>query len=162
MAKDRGDTRTLLKRAGLVASGTLASRVLGAVRDAVIAATFTLGATDVFWMAFTIPNALRVILGEGAVGAGGARITAARVTTTMAPTLGMKRRPSSHASSTGSPPAATRTNAAVRTTYCSQCAPPERRAEAHSTSGARAVNTTRRPRWTPRWSSTPGACSAAM
>ena len=68
MAKDRGDTRTLLKRAGLVASGTLASRVLGAVRDAVIAATFTLGATDVFWMAFTIPNALRVILGEGAVG----------------------------------------------------------------------------------------------
>ena len=47
----------------------------------------------------------------------------------MAPTLGMKRRPSSQASNTGSPPAATSTKAAVRTAYCSQWAPPERRAD---------------------------------
>ena len=30
---------------------------------------FALGATDAFWLAFTIPNALRVLLGEGAVSA---------------------------------------------------------------------------------------------
>jgi putative peptidoglycan lipid II flippase len=53
----------------VVAAGTLTSRVLGAVRDAVVAAVFTLKATDAFWLAFTIPNALRVLLGEGAVSA---------------------------------------------------------------------------------------------
>lgn len=66
----RGDAGTsIAKRAGLVAFGTLLSRFSGALRDAVIAATFTLAATDAFWLAFTIPNALRVILGEGAVSA---------------------------------------------------------------------------------------------
>jgi murein biosynthesis integral membrane protein MurJ len=59
----------IARRAGLVAVGTMLSRISGAVRDAVIAATFTLVATDTFWLAFTIPNALRVILGEGAVSA---------------------------------------------------------------------------------------------
>lgn len=59
----------IVRRAGLVAAGTLSSRALGAVRDAVIAATFALAATDAFWLAFTIPNALRVLLGEGAVSA---------------------------------------------------------------------------------------------
>lgn len=58
---------TIARRAGLVALGTLASRILGAVRDAVIAASFAVGATDAFFVAFTIPNALRVLLGEGAV-----------------------------------------------------------------------------------------------
>lgn len=48
-------------------AGTLASRVLGLARDAVIAASFARGATDLFWLAFTIPNSLRVLLGEGAV-----------------------------------------------------------------------------------------------
>ncbi len=37
------------------------------VRDAVIAGTFSVIATDAFWLAFTIPNALRLLLGEGAV-----------------------------------------------------------------------------------------------
>ncbi len=59
----------IVRRAGMVAAGTLSSRVLGAVRDAVIAAVFALAATDAFWLAFTIPNALRVLLGEGAVSA---------------------------------------------------------------------------------------------
>lgn len=63
-----GDERgAIARRAGVVVSGTLLSRVLGAVRDAVIAAVFPVGATDAFWVAFTIPNALRVVLGEGAV-----------------------------------------------------------------------------------------------
>ena len=55
-------------RAGLVAVGTLGSRVLGALRDSVIAHHFPIGATDAFYVAFTIPNALRGLLGEGAVG----------------------------------------------------------------------------------------------
>lgn len=59
----------IARRAGVVAAGTLFSRVLGAVRDAIVAAVFTLAATDAFWLAFTIPNALRVLLGEGAVSA---------------------------------------------------------------------------------------------
>lgn len=63
-AKER---RAITARAGIVAAGTLASRILGAVRDAVIAGFFPLAATDAFFVAFTIPNALRVMLGEGAV-----------------------------------------------------------------------------------------------
>jgi putative peptidoglycan lipid II flippase len=59
----------IVRRAGVVATGTLSSRILGAVRDAVVAAVFALAATDAFWLAFTIPNALRVLLGEGAVSA---------------------------------------------------------------------------------------------
>ena len=63
-----GATRTtIVRRAGVVAVGTLSSRILGAVRDAVIAASFAIGATDAFFVAFTVPNALRVLLGEGAV-----------------------------------------------------------------------------------------------
>jgi putative peptidoglycan lipid II flippase len=59
----------IVRRAGVVAAGTLTSRILGAARDAVVAAVFALAATDAFWLAFTIPNALRVLLGEGAVSA---------------------------------------------------------------------------------------------
>lgn len=63
------EERAITRRAGLVAAGTLASRVLGLVRDAVIAASFSRLHTDAFWYAFTIPNALRVLLGEGAISA---------------------------------------------------------------------------------------------
>jgi len=59
--------RAITARAGVVAAGTFASRLLGALRDAVIAAFFSINATDAFFVAFTIPNALRVMLGEGAV-----------------------------------------------------------------------------------------------
>jgi putative peptidoglycan lipid II flippase len=46
---------------------TLVSRVLGFVRDAVIAATFGAGlATDAFFVAFRIPNLLRRLFAEGA------------------------------------------------------------------------------------------------
>jgi putative peptidoglycan lipid II flippase len=57
----------LVARAGVVGAGTLASRVLGLVRDMVLAALFDRDATDAWWVAFTIPNALRSLLGEGAV-----------------------------------------------------------------------------------------------
>ena len=54
-------------RAGIVAAGTVLSRVLGLVRDQVIAAMFTRVATDAFFIAFTLPNVLRQVLAEGAV-----------------------------------------------------------------------------------------------
>jgi putative peptidoglycan lipid II flippase len=57
----------LLARAGVVGAGTLASRVLGLLRDMALAAVFDRDATDAWWVAFTIPNALRSLLGEGAV-----------------------------------------------------------------------------------------------
>ena len=61
--------RTITQRAGIVAAGTLGSRVLGALRDVVIAASFPIAATDAFFVAWTIPNTLRQLLGEGAVSA---------------------------------------------------------------------------------------------
>jgi len=57
----------LVARAGVVGAGTLASRVLGLLRDMALAAVFDRDATDAWWVAFTIPNALRQLLGEGAV-----------------------------------------------------------------------------------------------
>ena len=54
-------------RAGIVGLGTLASRFLGLARDMAMAAVFPIAATDAFWVAFTIPNALRQLLAEGAV-----------------------------------------------------------------------------------------------
>jgi putative peptidoglycan lipid II flippase len=57
----------IVGRAGIVGAGTLLSRVLGFARDAVIAALFTRRETDAFWVALTIPNALRQLLAEGAV-----------------------------------------------------------------------------------------------
>ncbi len=62
-----GERTAIARRAGVVAAGTLSSRILGAARDAVIAAVFAVKATDAFFVAFTIPNALRALLGEGAV-----------------------------------------------------------------------------------------------
>lgn len=56
--------------ASVVGGATLLSRVLGYIRDMVIARTFGAGtATDAFWVAFRIPNTLRELLGEGALSA---------------------------------------------------------------------------------------------
>ena len=57
----------LVARAGVVGAGTLVSRILGLLRDMALAALFDRDATDAWWVAFTIPNALRSLLGEGAV-----------------------------------------------------------------------------------------------
>ena len=67
-AQDHG-TGAVARRAGIVVGGTLASRLLGAVRDAFIAAYFAVSVTDTFIVAWTIPNALRGLLAEGAVSA---------------------------------------------------------------------------------------------
>ena len=57
----------LLKALATVSSMTLLSRVLGFVRDAVIARVFGVGLmTDAFFVAFKIPNLLRRLFAEGA------------------------------------------------------------------------------------------------
>ncbi len=59
--------RRIAGHATIVAFGTFVSRLLGLVRDQVIAAVFVRAATDAFFVAFTIPNVLRQLLAEGAV-----------------------------------------------------------------------------------------------
>src|SRR5580765_7246356 len=57
----------LLKAVAAVSSMTLVSRILGFVRDTVIARAFGAGvATDAFFVAFRIPNLLRRLFAEGA------------------------------------------------------------------------------------------------
>jgi hypothetical protein len=57
----------LLKSLAAVSSITMLSRVLGFVRDTLIARTFGAGmATDAFFIAFKLPNLLRRIFAEGA------------------------------------------------------------------------------------------------
>lgn len=57
----------IARSAGLVGLLTLASRILGLVRDAVVAASYKKGGTDAFFVAFTIPNVLRRLLAEGSL-----------------------------------------------------------------------------------------------
>lgn len=59
--------RGLLRSSGLVGAMTMISRVLGLVRDMVIARYFGAGAgSDAFFVAFKIPNFLRRLFAEGA------------------------------------------------------------------------------------------------
>ena len=58
---------SLLRSTGVVSLMTLASRVLGFVRDILMAALFGVSAaTDVFFVAFRIPNLFRRLFAEGA------------------------------------------------------------------------------------------------
>lgn len=58
---------SLLRSSALVGSLTMTSRVLGLMRDIVIAATFGAGSsTDAFFVAFKVPNFLRRLFAEGA------------------------------------------------------------------------------------------------
>ena len=68
---DSGSTTTkLAKSAGLVGSATLTSRVLGLVRDQVLAFLFGAGDTmDAFNVAYRIPNLMRDLFAEGAMSA---------------------------------------------------------------------------------------------
>ena len=57
----------LLKSLAAVSSMTMISRVLGFVRDTIVARMFGAGmATDAFFVAFKLPNLLRRIFAEGA------------------------------------------------------------------------------------------------
>src|SRR5712691_5477537 len=68
-AGDRhGIERQVVRALGSIGAATLASRVLGFVRDMVVARTFGAGPlTDAFFVAFRIPNMLRRLLAEGAL-----------------------------------------------------------------------------------------------
>ncbi|CAN5855041.1 murein biosynthesis integral membrane protein MurJ [soil metagenome] len=61
---------TLAKSAGLIGLATMASRVLGVIREAVLAAVFGASASpamDAFNVAFRVPNLLRDLFAEGAM-----------------------------------------------------------------------------------------------
>ncbi len=61
---------TLARSAGLIGSATLASRLLGLVRDQVFAYLFGAGnAMDAFIVAFRVPNLFRDLFAEGAMSA---------------------------------------------------------------------------------------------
>ncbi|MFH2010975.1 MAG: murein biosynthesis integral membrane protein MurJ, partial [bacterium] len=64
-ASGGGGQGRLVRAAGWVSLLTMVSRVLGMVRDMVVAALFTKTTTDAFFVAFTIPNVLRRLLAEG-------------------------------------------------------------------------------------------------
>src|SRR5687768_9886398 len=58
----------VVRALGSIGAATLASRILGFLRDAVVALAFGAGPiTDAFFVAFRIPNILRRLLAEGAL-----------------------------------------------------------------------------------------------
>jgi putative peptidoglycan lipid II flippase len=62
--------RKLIRATGVVSMATFVSRILGLVREAVIAYLFGASlAADAFFMAFQIPNMLRRLLAEGSLSA---------------------------------------------------------------------------------------------
>jgi putative peptidoglycan lipid II flippase len=61
------NTTQLAKSAGLISVATMVSRVLGLIREQVIAHLFSRTATDAFYVAFRIPNLLRDLFAEGAL-----------------------------------------------------------------------------------------------
>lgn len=62
------ESATITRGVGIISIFTLVSRVLGAVRDLIIAHIFGAGAvTDAFVQAFTIPNVLRRLTAEGSM-----------------------------------------------------------------------------------------------
>src|SRR5438876_5430577 len=63
-----GVEQQVVRALGSIGSATLLSRVLGYVRDMIVALAFGAGpVTDAFFVAFRIPNILRRLLGEGAL-----------------------------------------------------------------------------------------------
>ncbi len=62
------EAKNITKAASIVGSATFLSRILGYIRDAVIAAYFGAGTyADVFFIAYRIPNFFRRLVGEGAL-----------------------------------------------------------------------------------------------
>lgn len=58
---------SVIRAAAAMSSGTMVSRVLGYVRDAVVMAMFSRTVTDAFVVAFRLPNMVRRLLGEGSL-----------------------------------------------------------------------------------------------
>ncbi len=67
---DAGTSEPIARAAGLAGAATLTSRILGLVREQVLAALFGAGdQMDAFLVAFRIPNLLRDLFAEGAMSA---------------------------------------------------------------------------------------------
>jgi len=71
MQEDQQDTQNVHKHivssAGYIALGTLSSRILGLIRDALLGAFFSRTVTDAWLVAFRVPNLFRRLFGEGAL-----------------------------------------------------------------------------------------------
>ncbi|ULA62645.1 MAG: putative lipid II flippase MurJ [Nitrospira sp.] len=64
------DQRSVVKAAGLIGVGTFASRILGFIRDMVMAGLFgATAAADAFYVAFRVPSLLRELFAEGSMSA---------------------------------------------------------------------------------------------
>jgi putative peptidoglycan lipid II flippase len=60
------EQREIVRATGVMSAATLISRILGLIRDIIIAGFFgATNAADAFFLALTIPNLLRRLLGEG-------------------------------------------------------------------------------------------------
>ena len=67
-ANTQDETRSVVKAAGVIGVATFSSRVLGFIRDMVLAKLF--GATpaaDAFFVAYRVPNLLRELFAEGSM-----------------------------------------------------------------------------------------------
>lgn len=64
------ETKQITKAAGKIGLATFASRILGLIRDMVVASLGAGLATDAFYVAYRIPNLLRELLAEGSMSAG--------------------------------------------------------------------------------------------
>src|ERR1041385_1132283 len=67
-ANAQDETRSVVKAAGVIGVATFSSRVLGFIRDMVLAGLF--GATpaaDAFFVAYRVPNLLREFFAEGSM-----------------------------------------------------------------------------------------------
>lgn len=64
------DQRSVVKAAGIIGIGTFASRILGFIRDMVMARLFgATAAADAFYVAFRVPSLLRELFAEGSMSA---------------------------------------------------------------------------------------------
>jgi putative peptidoglycan lipid II flippase len=64
------ETKKITRAAGKIGLATLTSRILGLIRDMVVARLGAGLATDAFYVAYRIPNLLRELLAEGSMSAG--------------------------------------------------------------------------------------------
>lgn len=67
---EQGTEKSIVASAGIVSIGTFSSRILGFLRDMILAGIFGASFTaDAFYVAFRIPNLLRELFAEGSMSA---------------------------------------------------------------------------------------------
>src|SRR5680860_121580 len=64
----QGETHRISRAAGLIGGATFCSRILGFIRDVILANLFGANASaDAFYIAYRIPNLLRELFAEGSM-----------------------------------------------------------------------------------------------